>query len=285
MPIIKLSNGARLNYGDVGSGPTMILVHGSPGEGSAWMRVIKHLPPSMRVLMPDLPGYGGSDPLPSGTTLRTEAMAQAIGELMERCTTPIWLCGHSYGGNVALHAAIRCRDLVEGLVLIEPVFMRALDLAGERDVRVDAQAFFTTYLVRAEFAEPEAIGLMIDFWCGAGSYAKLPFRVRDYLNEATARNAEDVRGSFSEAITDTQLEAFDRPVLIAYGSESPAVAGRIASALAKLLPLAEVLSIPGATHALLDSHPLEVAKLFNRLYGGRRLAPIQVDPNPVCNAP
>jgi pimeloyl-ACP methyl ester carboxylesterase len=55
---------ARLNYGEAGSGLPLILVHGSPGEGRAWGRVVKHLPPNTRALVPDLPGYGGF--LPGG---------------------------------------------------------------------------------------------------------------------------------------------------------------------------------------------------------------------------
>jgi hypothetical protein len=32
---------------------------------------------------------------------------------------------------------------------------------------LEIQAFFTTYMVRAAFAEPDALALMIDFWLGS----------------------------------------------------------------------------------------------------------------------
>ncbi len=191
-------------------------------------------------------------------------MAAAIGELIERCDGPVWLCGHSYGGNVALHSALRHREHIKGLALIEPVFMHALDLAGERAIRLEAQAFFTTYLVRVELAEPDAIGLMIDFWSGAGAYAKIPPRQKHFLDEAAAKNADDVRASFSETVTARDLALFDRPVTIAYGSASPPVAQAIATALAGLLPQAELVPIPSATHTMLDSHSLDVARFIDR---------------------
>jgi len=141
----------------------------------------------MLVLTPDLPGYGESDSLLPPTPQPTEAIAAAVAELIERCDAPVWLCGHSYGGNVALHAALRCRERVTGLALVEPVFMRALDLAGHPAMRLDAQAFFTTYLVRFEFGEPDAVGLMIDFWSGAGTYSRIPSKQKYFLNDRRRR--------------------------------------------------------------------------------------------------
>ncbi len=46
-------------------GPWTNLVHGSPGDGRAWSRVVSRLVGRVRILAPDLPGYGGSDPLPA----------------------------------------------------------------------------------------------------------------------------------------------------------------------------------------------------------------------------
>jgi len=208
--VLTLRSGASLHFGDVGSGSPLVLLHGSPGSGRAWRNVAKHLPARMRVLTPDLPGNGESDPLPSETPRSTDAVAAAVGELIEHCAEPVWLCGHSYGGNIALHMALLFRKRVMGLALLEPVCMRALDLAGRHAELLDAEAFFTTYLVRVGLGEPDAIGLMIDFWAGAGAYAGLPARQRYFLNETAAKNAEDVRASFSETITAAQLKALDR---------------------------------------------------------------------------
>ena len=66
MPSLSLTNGAKLAFGDAGSGAPLVLVHGSPAEGSAWNRVAKHLGPGLHVLTPDLPGYGASDALLGG---------------------------------------------------------------------------------------------------------------------------------------------------------------------------------------------------------------------------
>ena len=43
MPILELPDGKKLTYREEGDGPPLVLVHGSPGEGRSWSRVIPHL--------------------------------------------------------------------------------------------------------------------------------------------------------------------------------------------------------------------------------------------------
>jgi pimeloyl-ACP methyl ester carboxylesterase len=259
MATLEFSNGARLAYGETGAGSPLLLVHGSPGDGRSWARVVKHLPTDLRALTLDLPGYGGSTPLPAGTLRRTDAMAAAVGRLMQASTEFVWLCGHSYGGNVVLHAALQRRERVNGVVLLEPVFMRALELADEQEMLEKARTFFSSYVARILGGEPEAVSTMVEFWFGPGAFDMLP------LVGAAPKNAEDVRAAFSEEVTREQLNAFDRPVLIAYGGASPPLAGIIAHALARLMPRVEVVSIPGATHGMLDTHSAAVVGLIDSL--------------------
>jgi len=122
----------KLAYRAVGAGSPLILVHGSPGDGRSWSRLVPRLAEHYRVITPDLPGYGGSDALPENTIERTAAMGATIAALIDRCGVTARLCGHSYGGNVALHAAIARPSLVQNLVLFEPVFFRAMALVGKQ---------------------------------------------------------------------------------------------------------------------------------------------------------
>jgi pimeloyl-ACP methyl ester carboxylesterase len=103
---------------------------------------------------------------------------------------------------------------------------------------------------------------MIDFWSGAGAYAGIPIRQKYFLNAFAATNAEEIRATFSETVTALELMAFDRPVTIAVGSASPPTAALIVDALANLLPQGDVVSILGATHAMLDTHPDNVADII-----------------------
>jgi pimeloyl-ACP methyl ester carboxylesterase len=50
---------------------------------------------------------------------------------------------------VALHAALNHPDRVDSLALFEPVFFRALDLAGDVRVIEPAESFFAAYADRS----------------------------------------------------------------------------------------------------------------------------------------
>ena len=261
---ITTPSGHTLAYRETGGGAPLILVHGSPGEGRAWSRVVPHLGDRYRIVMPDLPGYGASDPLPDDTsaTAHTAAMAAGVAALIRSCDAPVHLCGHSYGGNVALHAALMESDRVQRLTLLEPVFFRALALSGDTTTLDPAARFFSAYADRVTGGQPEAVSEMIEFWFGAGSYDQLPPATRSYLQSAAAKNGADVRAAWSEQISVAQLAGFPNPTRIAYGAASPPVAPAIAKALAGLMPRASIHAIPDAGHGMLDSHPRAVADVI-----------------------
>ena len=262
MPTITATSGAKIAYGDTGRGPPLVLVHGSPAEGRAWGRVARHLE-AFRVLTPDLPGYGGSEPLANGAG--TAAMAEAVSAVIDLAGAPVWLAGHSYGGNVALHAALARRARIRGVVLFEPVFFRGLALAGEIAALEPARAHFADYVRRVEGGDSGAVSRMIDFWFGEGAFARLPPTVRAYLAASAPRNAADVSAALAESTEAGALAAFAPPTLVAYGARSPATVPAIAAALARLLPRARTEAIAGATHAMLETHPQAVAALIARM--------------------
>ena len=262
MPKLTLPDGRALAYREVGHGAPLVLVHGSPGDGRAWAKVASRLAGQFRVLTPDLPGYGESDPLPEAASGRTAAMAAAVAALIAACGEPAWLCGHSYGGNVALHASLRQADVIQGLALFEPVCFRALALAGQRQILESATQYFQSYTDRVAAGDVDAVADMVDYWFGAGTFPQLPQPMQAYLRGAAAANATDVRAALDEAMTVRQFADFSRPALLAYGDRSPAVVPAIIAALGRLLANAQSQTIRGANHGMLDSHPDAVAALI-----------------------
>jgi pimeloyl-ACP methyl ester carboxylesterase len=108
--------GTRLRYFVGGVGPPLLLVHGLGGAASNWVELAPLLARSRRLLVPDLPGHGGSAPLPAAPTLTP--FADCIAELAEReAMLPAPVAGHSMGGLVALRLALRRPESVSALVL------------------------------------------------------------------------------------------------------------------------------------------------------------------------
>ena len=60
-------SGGQLAYVDVGDGPPVLLVHGFPTSSYLWRREMWLLAQRMRVVAPDLLGYGESGKPPEGS--------------------------------------------------------------------------------------------------------------------------------------------------------------------------------------------------------------------------
>ena len=129
--------GTRLRYLVGGAGPPLLLVHGLGGLASNWRLVAPALASERRVLVPELPGHGGSSPLPSRPGGRPDldpfadavlAVAQAEGAV------PAPWVGHSLGGLVALRAAVRRPDAVAGVVLAAAAGITSASRVGEATV-------------------------------------------------------------------------------------------------------------------------------------------------------
>lgn len=271
MQILTLSDGRRLAYEMSGAGEPLLLVHGSPGDHRAWSRAIRQLPEGFLALVPDLPGYGNSDPPPGAGMHATVGLAEALAQLVNSIGRPVWLAGHSYGGNVALHlASLRPRQ-VRGLALIDPVFMRALSLIGQTDLLAVTEVFFTGYAAEVAAGNHAAIASMFAFWFGPGSFDTLPPTMREALQKLAPRNAADVQASFDDPLSAATLRSLRFPVRIFHGEHSPPVARAIATALAQLLPDAVADEIPGAGHGMTDTHADQVAMRISHLArpGGR----------------
>ena len=108
--------GARVRYFAGGRGPSLVLVHGLGGAAANWVELAPALVRSYRVLALDLPGHGGSSPLPAAPSLTP--FADAVAAVAEReGLLPAAVVGHSFGGLVALRLALRRPDAVRALLL------------------------------------------------------------------------------------------------------------------------------------------------------------------------
>jgi len=106
----------RMRYFVAGEGPPLVLVHGLSGAATNWTELAPLLASRRRVLIPDLPGHGGSEPLPVAPNLN--AYADRVRHLAEQeGMLPAPVVGHSLGGSIALRLALRWPEDVSGVVL------------------------------------------------------------------------------------------------------------------------------------------------------------------------
>ena len=108
-------------------GPVVVLIHGLGASGRFWRRTVQALGGSVRVIAPDLLGFGRSPWPPIGYSIddHLDALDDALGNEVLR-DGPIVLGGHSSGATLALAWAGRHPSRVRGLALMGlPVFASA----------------------------------------------------------------------------------------------------------------------------------------------------------------
>lgn len=124
-----------LRYAVGGEGPPLLLVHGLGGAAANWRALAPRLAERWRVVVPELPGHGGSAPLPAAPHL--DAFADAVLAVAEaEAALPAPWVGHSLGGVVALRAAVRRPEAVRGIVLAAAAGISSATRAAEAALTV-----------------------------------------------------------------------------------------------------------------------------------------------------
>ena len=127
---------ARLAVHTRGAGIPCVLLHGFPLDHAMW-REQEPLAEHLRLIVPDLRGFGGS----AATVLVSiVSIADDVPALLDALHVggPAVICGLSMGGYVAQHVAVRHPDRVAALVLVDTKL--EADTPEARAARVDLSA-------------------------------------------------------------------------------------------------------------------------------------------------
>ncbi|HEX6310134.1 MAG TPA: alpha/beta fold hydrolase, partial [Acidimicrobiia bacterium] len=151
--LVASRDGTEIAYWTSGTGPPLVLVHGTPADHTRWRPLPPYLEPHFTVHAIDRRGRGRSGDAPDYALEREfDDVAAVLDSVAQAFGTPVDLYGHSHGGFVAFGAAtltssVRKLVLYEGWPVPDPeVFalpagleerMDALLADGDRDAVVE----------------------------------------------------------------------------------------------------------------------------------------------------
>jgi 3-oxoadipate enol-lactonase len=119
-------NERTIHYLERGRGEPLILIHGLGSSGADWALQVPCFEDRCRVIIPDLPGSGHSEPLRDGYSV--EGMAAAIWALCDQLhVARVHIVGFSLGGAVGLEMALQRPEQVTKLGLINSLATYRLD--------------------------------------------------------------------------------------------------------------------------------------------------------------
>jgi pimeloyl-ACP methyl ester carboxylesterase len=245
MQHLRSPAGTTVSYDKYGSGPPLVLVHGSFSDHETNWEFVKPLfEPQFTVYAVARRGRGETA-LTDGHSLEDES--RDVVAVLQSIEEPVFLLGHSYGAHTALAAAAQALDRVRQLVLYEPVWPHIVGQEALARLEGLAQA-------------GDWEGLAVTFFRDTLS---VPVEALDAL-QATALwppIIADAKASLGDlrALSryDFQVERFRGirlPVLLQIGTESPRDL-YVTDALAAVLPNVRIEELPGQAHEGMTTAP------------------------------
>jgi pimeloyl-ACP methyl ester carboxylesterase len=247
MPIAEV-NGQRIHFQDSGgAGPPVIFSHGLFMDHEMFAPQVEALKDRWRVITWDERGHGttaGASLAPFSYYDSADDLAALLKHLgIGRAV----LAGMSQGGFLSLRAALTHPEIVKALILIdtEAGVEDPARMAGYMQL-VDAWIADGLSDETADFIEATILG---ERWSGADPWkdkwrAFAPYNVRGCMDCLAGR----------DDITD-RLGEIKVPALVIHGDADAAIALSLAEVLARELPNAELVVVPGAGHAANLTHP------------------------------
>ncbi len=270
-PMETTVSGTPIAYLEGGDGEVVVLLHGFTANKDHWTRVARFLTPHVRVIAPDLPGFGESG-LVDGGDYSVEAQARRLHEFATTIgLTRFHLGGSSTGGNIAGVYAGMFPDSVKSLWLIAPLGVQGA--APSEVERMVAAGQPPPLIIR----RPEEYGRVLDLVFENRPWIPTPTR-RYMARQAAARyhHYTWIYGQIRAVGPDgpgpaTPLQPFLSglaiPTLIVWGEEDRVLDVSGADLLAAVMEQAQVEIMPDTGHLPMLESPEAVARRYLEFIG------------------
>ena len=238
-----------------GPTPMVVLVHGSLDRGATFARAVRRLD-DLHVVTYDRRGYNRSRSLRVARSL-DEHIADLVAVVGDQ---PAVVVGHSYGGDVAIGAAIAAPEVIGAVGAYEPPLpwmawwpQRSASSIANEDPAQFAEGFFRRVV-------------------GDAGWDRLTDQARaDRQADGPALVAElaDIRRPGAPF----DLGDLRVPLVLGRGGASVWHHRRAIDALVEIVPDSEVVEIPGSAHGAPLSHPDAFAAFVRRVVERARARP------------
>jgi len=183
--------------------------------------------------------------------------AALLEPVLARAGEPFVLVGHSYGGAVALIAALKNPGRVRALALYEPTLFSLVD--ADKPPPNDADGIKGAVERAAAALDAgdldKAAEEFIDFWMGKGAWAATPESRKPAIAASCANIRHWAHALMQEPAPLAAFRELKVPVLYMTGSGSPASSLAVARLLTRTLPQVEIAELKGLGHMGPVTHP------------------------------
>jgi pimeloyl-ACP methyl ester carboxylesterase len=268
--------GIRTRYWVGGEGPPLVLVHGLAGAAYNFTDLAPLLAQRHRVLVPDLPGHGGTEPLENVESLGDLAAHVAAVAEHERMS-PAAVLGYSLGGIVAIRLAAERPRSVHALVVVASAGIVSTTRRAKLWLGITTALRPARLVARARCTvarRPNLRALVFGGWGAENPRALPPDAVAGFL-EAQPEHT-DIRSASTALVVDDPrpyLRHVSCPAVVVWGARDRLTPLEDGFELARGLR-APLRTLPAAGHLLVGEWPEECARLVLDFLGTSGDAPV-----------
>lgn len=246
-----------------GRGADLLLLHGTGAASHSMAGLAPRLAERFRVIVPDLPGHGFTDPLPAERTT-LPGMAAALAELLTTVeAVPVLAVGHSAGAAILARMALDGQLAARLIVALNGALVPLEGLAG------------LIFAPMAKLAAASGLVPQLFAWHARLDPNLVPNLLRDTgsrpdprtveLYGRLARSPGHVAGALA-MMAGWDLDGLARdlprlstPLLLLVGRNDRTVPPAAARRVAELVPTAELRYLPGLGHLAHEEAPEAIA--------------------------
>jgi 2-hydroxymuconate-semialdehyde hydrolase len=262
-------SGGELAYADLGEGRPVLLLHGFPTSSFLWRREAWLLAQRMRVIVPDLLGYGRSEKA-EGADLSEPAQAGYMRELLTGLgIEELAVVGHDLGGAIAQMLALDGGPRVQALVLLDSACFDAWPIEGVKLLQAATPEQQTPEFIESVVRLTFDLGVSHD---GRLDEAALRAYLEPWLEDPGGffRATRSITGG-GLAGRDAELADLDIPTFILWGEDDPFLDASLGERLGEALPGSTLALLPGCSHYVNEDAPQTVGPLIYEYLRSRYL--------------
>jgi len=249
----------------MGSGPTLLLLHGFLGTGACWLPLMEKLRSHYRCISLDLLGFGNSGkPMIRYDIAQEVAFVRQVVEALNLGTC--YIMGHSFGGWVAAAYALQYPDAVSGLVLAAAAGIRDDSFCGRYDHL--RPLLWPTPVVDWGLGLIKPLAALVG---QQAAIAQLSWFRQELQAQPAARSflLDRLRPEDAIDTVEQQIHQLRVPTLVVTGDRDETIPLWHSQTYATEIPDAQLAIIPEADHALPQKYSSEMAELVLQFFANQ----------------
>ncbi len=258
-------HGQSVAWGSLGSGPPLVMVHGTPFSSQVWRKIAPLLTPHWTIYVFDLLGYGRSE-MADGQDVSLGVQNELLAALWQHweIESADVLC-HDFGGATALRAHLLNGLHFRSLTIFDAVVLEPWGSPFVQHVRKHEDAFagmpayahaalLEAYLQSAVARpmDPVALGIYADPWTGEIGQA------------AFYRQIAQMDVKYTREIAGDLERLRQMPVQVLWGEEDNWLPVAQGESLASLISETALIRVKAAGHLMQEDAPEAIVAAMMR---------------------